>query len=374
MGQEKPGFHLGYHQENRTNPKCNAGDAVLLQATRDLFQRQIGITQWKLKNFLTPVTEREIEEINSNAYLLLIGGGGVLLGDQSGADYSKSGWPWACPTELLNEIRVPIIVFALGYNQFRGQPDFDPIFTDNIRALVDRSSFFSLRNQGGVQAIRNYLDDDLLKQKVCLQPCPTTISWHLYPELINSQPTNGNKTIAFNFAYDRREYRYGGKEKQIEQQIAMVLKKYTGQGWQLVVANHMPKDAEVEETLNHVGVPFQHVDLSKSLPEDVFRFYNGIDLAIGVRKHAQMIPFGLRRNIIPLICHDEPVWFLEDIGHPEWGIEMLEPDLDEKLDQLIEKHGNLEYDSINQQLTAAQERLWQTTLGNMRQIATVLSR
>ncbi len=300
---------------------------------------------------------------------MLIGGGGVLLQDQSSADYSKSGWPWACSKELLNKIEVPIIVFAIGYNQFRDQPDFTPIFTDNIRTLVDRSSFFSLRNQGGVQAIRNYLDDDSLKQKVCFQPCPTTIASYLYPELINNRPATGNKTIALNFAYDRRERRYHGKEKQIEHEIAEVLKKYSGQGWQIVVANHMPKDAEVEETLNQVGLSFQHIDLSKSVSEEVFKFYNGIDLSIGVRKHSQMIPFGLRKNIIPLICHDEPKWFLDDIGHPELGLEILEENLGERLDQMIEKHGNSEYNTTNQQLIAAQEKLWQITLNNMHQIA-----
>ena len=51
-------------------------------------------------------------------------------------------------------------------------------------------------------------------------------------------------------------------------------------------------------------------------------FYAGVDLAVGVRGHAQMIPFGLGVPIISLIAHDKLAWFLEDIGHADWGVDI----------------------------------------------------
>jgi len=58
----------------------------------------------------------------------------------------------------------------------------------------------------------------------------------------------------------------------------------------------------------------------------VVDFYAAAGLAIGVRGHAQMIPFGLGVPIVSLIAHDKLAWFLDDIGHQEWGVDMSADD------------------------------------------------
>ena len=63
-----------------------------------------------------------------------------------------------------------------------------------------------------------------------------------------------------------------------------------------------------------------------------------------MRGHSQMIPFGLRKNILSIVSHDKLKWFLEDIDHPEWGVDVRENDFKNKFicadviawDELIE--------------------------------------
>jgi hypothetical protein len=65
----------------------------------------------------------------------------------------------------LREIQVPLALFAVGYNRFRGQKDFDPIFTDHLRLLAEKCVYIGLRNHGSIEAVKNYLPQDL-HQKV----------------------------------------------------------------------------------------------------------------------------------------------------------------------------------------------------------------
>ena len=57
-----------------------------------------------------------IQQINEEASLLLIGGGGMIFNRP--ADESASGWAFNITEERLKEIKIPMFVFAIGYNKF----------------------------------------------------------------------------------------------------------------------------------------------------------------------------------------------------------------------------------------------------------------
>ena len=95
------------------------------------------------------------QQISEVADGIVIGGGGLLLRDQAGSDISKSGWQWNSSVDAVNGINIPLIIFAIGYNRFRGQADFDPVFTSHIRALASNRNFqlAQQRLYTGTQAI-----------------------------------------------------------------------------------------------------------------------------------------------------------------------------------------------------------------------------
>ncbi|MDG1689743.1 MAG: polysaccharide pyruvyl transferase family protein, partial [Flavobacteriales bacterium] len=194
-------IHFGIHKiENK-----NSGDTVLFKLTQKLFNKFQNNIEWTNKNLWEPIDEDDINKINTNFDFILIGGGGLLLIDQKGAENSKSGWQFNCSTPLIKKISIPVIVFGIGYNRFRRQSDFPNIFKDNINALVEKSIFFGLRNNGSIKKLKEYLTSENSK-KISLQHCPTVILDLI--ENVKTKPSNIIEKISINFAYDRPKNRF----------------------------------------------------------------------------------------------------------------------------------------------------------------------
>lgn len=45
-------------------------------------------------------------------------------------------------------------MFAVGYNRFRGQEDFDQFFKEHINLFVEKAEFIGLRNHGSIESIK----------------------------------------------------------------------------------------------------------------------------------------------------------------------------------------------------------------------------
>ena len=68
-----------------------------------------------------------------------------------------------------------------------------------------------------------------------------------------------------------------------------------------------------------------------------------------------------------MISHDKLAWFLEDIGHPEWGVEVLDNDFEEKL-LYISEYMLENREQICNEIEDAQERLWNIMTENLKSI------
>ena len=369
--------HFGLHNAVGANKhiavNSNAGDTSLFSAVMELFDYSFGCNKWILSSLWNEINQKEVDYLNSEADAIVLGGGGLLLRDQKGADSANSGWQWNCPVDMLSKFKVPIIIFAIGYNRFRDQPEFDPIFSEHITELVRISDFFSLRNSGSIRAVGKYLLDESLKSKLILQPCPTTVIWHIYEDMIKKFHTpKVQKNMAINIAFDRRDMRFDQDEDKIMADISRVIKKYNDSGWNIVLANHKPQDNEFSRWLDKEGVRYKAVDLSQYRPEEIIKFYSDKRLTVGMRGHSQMIPFGLRKNILSIVSHDKLKWFLEDIDHPEWGVDVRENDFKNKFDEKIQEIGGDRHEEINQELISAQEKIWNLTQENMKKISQII--
>lgn len=363
-------IHIGVH--NSANR--NSGDTLLFPVVRRLFDTLIGPIDWELQQAWSEFNVENSERLNQEADGIVIGGGGLLLRDQAGSDVSNSGWQWNSSISSLHALKIPLIVFAIGYNRFRGQEDFDSVFTKHIQQVAVKSVFFGLRNSGSIKAIAKYLTPDLSK-RVRRQFCPTTVIWQLYPEyraMAEVHAQKNQRVFAFNAAFDRAEMRFGGDQKKVLENLVSAVHAAQTRGWKIVVVAHKVMDRDIEPYLNKAGVNYETADLTDATPAQIMEFYSQVDFVFGMRGHAQMIPFGLRRPIMSIISHDKMRFFLEDIDRLAWGVEVDAPDLSKVLLEAL-LIAELERESLDESIASAQAKIWDETLANFILIDEALS-
>ena len=291
----------------------NAGDTVLSKTVRDTFNQNDSI-QWQLNKVTEDVNEKSIVHYNRTEHII-IGGGGLFLPDTNKND--KSGWQWPISPDLLEKISVPITLFAVGYNYFPGQKP-NELFINNLNAIVRKAKFVGLRNSGSIEAVKSLIDADI-KEKIVFQPCTTTIIRQLNPELPNKKKS---KNIAINMAFDRYEKRFGSNIYEALDQVALALKKLDKMGYKIQLTGHLQEDNKFRILLDKHKVSYQSHVLQFMTPNEVYHFYNEMEIVIGMRGHAQMIPFGLNCKIITLSTHNKMKFFMDDLGTPELSVDL----------------------------------------------------
>ena len=341
----------------------NAGDTVLSQCVRKTVAREMKIAHWNILSAAAPVTEDTLHRINESMGLW-IGGGGYFLPDTN--ENAISGWQWAIPSEMLARIQVPVYVFSVGYNYFPGQEP-NQLFRDSLNALAEKSSFFGLRNMGSVKAVRNMLDSDALRNKVQYQPCTTTLIRKLYEHLPEKRD---HQSVAVNMAFDRENLRFGEHEERILKEVAKAVAGIEKKGYDIHYVCHCWNDDKFLPYLKDAKVKYKLVDLSRQYPDAVIRFYQDMDVVIGMRGHAQMIPFGLNCEMISLGTHDKVKWFLEDIGAEDWYVDIAKDchSIESRILEVFERMHEKERDETRIRLKDAQEHLWNVTLENLKSI------
>ena len=344
----------------------NTGDTVLSYCVRRTLGKE-GDYSWKIFGVRDEVTEKEITSYNRTNGII-IGGGGLFLPDSN--ENSISGWQWPCSRELLNSISVPIILYSVGYNYFRGQYP-TKLFIDNLNAIVEKADFVGLRNTGSIEMVKKLLKPEL-REKVVFQPCTTTIIRKVVSNLPEKKHTN---KVAINVAYDRIEKRLGNNYSYVLTEIAKTIKIIEDKGYEIFCVAHCSCDLEFSVYLDAQNVRYKAVNGEFWLPNKWFEFYNDMEVVLGMRGHAQMIPFGVNTKIISLGSHDKMRWFLEDIDAVDWYIELNEnPETLQKriIDIFIEiQENNSNYTEMR--LLEKQENLYRITMDNANKIKNIIN-
>ncbi len=337
----------------------NAGDTLLPVMLRDVFDLELGESKWTKFHVHQPVKNRQIKSFNGKD-AVIIGGGGLFLKDTN--PNNLSGWQWSCSKDMLRRIQVPIILFAVGYNRFRGQADFDPLFSEHLNLLAERSPFIGLRNRGSLDKIKDYLDEKHYK-KLFFQPCMTTLAAPMYKENGIRHPDDP-PFISLNVAFDRSRSRFGEKIGESLSKLAKGCRALT-QLAPLYYFSHTPGDEHFLPFLDSFQVDYKLVKLYNCPPREVLDWYRQPLLSLGMRGHAQLIPFGCGRPILSLISHNKLRYFLEDIDCTDWGVEVsdenLETLLPEKVKYILENLPENE-----KRVLQRQDELWEITQNNLR--------
>lgn len=302
----------------------NAGDILLPIALRDLWHSILPDIHWITQPVYPVVDETVLSKINFSQGVV-IGGGGLFLKDTN--PNILSGWQWPCSVEMLDKIRVPVVLFAVGYNRFRGQEDFEQVFTENIRAFAEKSVYIGLRNHGSLNSLKAYLPENL-HHKLTFQPCMTTFLNQLYPDVADYNAKED--FFVLNSAFDRAHLRFGQNIGKILGDIAFVCKEIS-KHLPLKFYSHMQSDQAILPFLQAYGIKYELINLQNVNPRQIVAEYARPKLVLGMRGHAQMIPFGCNTPILSIISHNKMQWFLDDIGQPAWGADVLSDNFRQEL-------------------------------------------
>lgn len=352
------------------NPS-NAGDLALFQYTRLCFEQfgdQDCFTICGRRHLRTEVSDELIDEINGGYDAVLIGGGGLLM---SGVNASESsGWQWNCSIERLRRLNVPIIVFAVGFNKFRRQPDFLPVFRKHLALTIEKSAFFGLRNHGSIAEVRALLPDERLGARIRWQPCPTTIAGLLTPFAAKGTAQTGE--VAFNLATDRPEFRHRDGSDGILAEGARIADRLSADCALRPVGHTRSDRPFVDWAVSQEGLlPARDFHRAPGLL-DLIDFYAGMRAVIGMRGHAQMIPFGLGVPIVSLVSHEKLKYFLEDVGLEAFGVDMDGGSVAEDVARAMARIA-ADREGVTAMIRAQRQRLHDVTVANLSDIYKTLA-
>lgn len=342
---------------------ANAGDNMLVYALQKSMKNHIPDINFINRYGRIWLNDFDINLINQSK-AFVFGGHGAMLKDTFKNE--RTGWQFPVTAEQIGQIEVPIFILAVGYNRFRGQEDFSPVFRENINAVVRKASFVGLRNNGSVKAVREYLDEDI-RDRVSVHPCATTIISRIY-DMPPAKPKEDG-FIAISGAFDRSGMRFGNRKEKILEAIAKVALKLS-ERYRIKYYVHMQQELEMLSYFDAQGLEYEVVNLYKpDMTEERFlEVYSAPAMVMGMRGHSLMIPFGCNTPILSITCHEKQTWFLEDTGHPEWGVDVTDLDFEDRLlgtaNQILD---NL--DEVKRQIAQAQDRFYDITVSNLGYIA-----
>lgn len=335
----------------------NAGDTILPLALQDTWNFEQKSIKWKNQHVYPTVDNKMVDNFNKSKGII-IGGGGLFLKDTN--KNNISGWQWPCSIEMIKKIKTPIILFAVGYNRFRGQEEFEPYFKENIVELTKKSVYIGLRNHGSINAVKNYLPKEM-HSKLRFQPCMTTFLSKLYPDLCNySEKEN---FVAINTAFDRSELRFGDKLGETLTNLAKAIKTISAK-YPIKFYSHMPSDDAFIPFLKAFKIKYEIIKLNSKHPAEIIKEYAKPKLVIGMRGHAQMVPFGCKTPIVSIVSHNKLQWFLDDIDKPNWGVDVNSNNFQKELEERAFSSLNNTFEEIKF-IEKKQNELFEISLKNV---------
>jgi lipopolysaccharide biosynthesis glycosyltransferase len=319
------------------DPEGNFGDVMLPIAVRASLESAIPNARWSSVHAHQVFDLERARWANENLAAIVIGGGGLFLPDT--APNGNSGWQWNVTDEALAELRIPIVVYTVGYNLFPGQSFFGDRFETSVKKLIEKAEFVGLRNHGSVNSVSHVVGPGPAS-KIEFLPCVTTVYGPLAGRVRvegESRSADGaSRPIAYlNIAFDREDLRFGDGYEAFVAELAAFINAVSDRVEVQCLA-HAKLDERIAHDLRRShGVRIRVVALQLMEPDAALDLLERAAVVVGMRGHAGMIPFGVGTPIVSIISHNKLRFFLEDIKHPEWGVEVDDPQLGSRLTTLV---------------------------------------
>ena len=133
----------------------NIGDNIALYNVRSSFEKELGEINWLSCNFDQFRKEEEalffFKECDFD--FIVVGGGGLLEPDSG---FSSCKLPFT--DKIFDQIDCPVFFMSIGINLFDGHTKINSKFKDQLSVLIERSSYFSLRDDGSANQVQDLVN------------------------------------------------------------------------------------------------------------------------------------------------------------------------------------------------------------------------
>ncbi|MBN2489710.1 MAG: polysaccharide pyruvyl transferase family protein [Planctomycetes bacterium] len=359
----------------------NIGDGALVAGLHATLAEDLDVTlrvteddvlEHKLAGRTRALTPERIDRIDATHDLVLIGGGGLMEG---GPENRLNGLNYGFDPSCLERFTIPVVFYAMGFNQFRGER-FHHL--DRLRETLAVA-----RQTSALVSVRN--DHSKRRLEAALGPCPHV---HVIPDPGLWVPTAGVRplqlqhdalNIVLQLAGDRRGARFPGRDRWLAFHRA-TRRRFTWLGrlaraladlaarrpLNLILCPHVPADhALVGQFLDACPAPLARrhttsVGMMKGVAQApaFFDLYRGADAVVGMRGHSAICAVGAGTPFVGIGSHDKVRGFLDEIGLADRVVEMAAgPDrVVQRLEALLE-----DLDGERRRLVAVRGRLRQVT-------------
>jgi len=297
----------------------NIGDSLALWNPRIKLISLLGISsrEWKSFNLIDFHKHGnnimkcidKFKFINQNYDVFLIGGAGLV--EQWPWPRSGFGTGWKLPfdKETLDFIKIPIIVYGVGLNFYRGCHDMDKQAFESLQALIKQSAYFSVRSDGSYENLKElftrYKGDNEVFSKVKEVPDAALI----IEKRFQSPRISKIGTKVFNPSWsnkkqiqDSRKYKLVYDNKDMTDMLKEQFKLYPHTDKDFGRLNGMREHMR-RKTFNNL------VKTGKAY--EYLKTYNTFDLMAGMHAHAQLISIGMNVPCISISTVDKMSDFCE---------------------------------------------------------------
>lgn len=252
---------------------------------------------WSLDRF----DSNFVDEVNRHD-ALLIGGGNFF---EICWDYSQTGCTIDFSQEVLDTIRIPILVAGIGFDDTKGfTSETESRFGAFLENLLRKKAKIVFRNDGSLTLLRRHYDDSLLSR---VSEMPDGGFFYEIP----ARRSSLGKRICFCVARDMANLRYTGEdgydrfvrkmgswcdgfiESHPEYSIVFVPHIYSDLS---IIDDVLKSISDINRRLKVAVAPLCAV--SPDAIDGTFSSYSGCDLVVSMRFHGNVVPIG---NDIPTI-------------------------------------------------------------------------
>lgn len=248
--------------------------------------------------------------------LFIIGGGNLF---ELCWDYSDTGTTVNLSNEQLDKINTPILINAIGLDVYKGvnQENLEK-FSSFIAKLQEKESFFTVRNEGSFDVIREYFPQ---YEKYILK----TMDNGFYLSDLLKNTKKEKKYIGFNIAKDMANIRYHNMSYEFFlEEICKTIKRICDEtDYKIMMLPHIYSDYEaimdIMGMLDNqlVRTRFSIAPLIHGLEIDTFNYYQQCRAIYAMRFHANVCAISLNIPTVPILNYPKHIELYEDLGYKE---------------------------------------------------------
>jgi polysaccharide pyruvyl transferase WcaK-like protein len=308
----------------------NYGDLAIYDSQTTLFRELdpniefVPINSDIIRGVGPQLTPAMIDAINNSGDMLMVGAGGQLM--YRTPETSVSGWQFNVEKECLNMLKVPLVVYGIGFNEFPFGPRIkNEISVSHVNFVANKSSLFSVRNRG----TRTRLKAWGIKRPIDVIPDPAMFMKTYRSDLIDSLCDIDAIRIGVCWAGDGFRDRFGlCLKRPIIEKICTQIKKFAGgKKFKVFYIPHVeycdiPDEGYFKEHLTMSSFCYVPDYVPNYFPETatmvrfVASLYEKMDIVVGFRGHSNIIPYGLGTPYVGVGDHVKNRFFSEMTGFP----------------------------------------------------------